>query len=613
MLDVGRVSATLAIGGLGADSHSVGLFVLKRALADAGFEILDLGIQNDFERFAAVAHDYDAVLVSNMDGHAEHYLRDVPALPGNCAWYLGGHPTITGDTENLLALGFTRVYSTFVEVDEVVAALREDLVSSTPRRAGNVALPSRRSDPIVEGRDAVLGQWPTGEAARDIEDNACVLASRPSLAELHECSPRVLLHPRSGVRGLEDQRRLFAQLHAAGADVLSFQVDSLTRDGRYAEAEHVLSHQGELNGFPVVNHGVDILRQISAECPVPLQTRHSARDPRLLAELSYAGGVTAFEGGAICYNIPYYAELPLAVSIDRWRYVDRLTGRYAELGVILDREFFGTLTATLIPPCVAITTNLLEGLLAVESGVRSVSLAYAEQGCRAQDVAAVRVMGSLGREFLGAGGDVRVATVFHQYMGAFPRNLDDAAELIQASAHTAALAGADRVVVKTPCEATRIPDVGDNALGLSLAARGVDQADSSSYVWDKKEAQRIEASVRSLLRSVLSLCPGDLAACVEQAFARGYLDVPFSPSKFNAGRMSAARDVTGAVRVLDPGDMPLPPDVVAFEAERMKERLAVAGVPRAEAWRLVADDVLRTSRTRTRWPLDLMGLRQEAG
>ncbi|GKQ37539.1 hypothetical protein [Streptomyces sp. A012304] len=603
-MGVRRAGAALAVGGLGADSHSVGLFVLKHALTSAGFQVCDLGIQNDFGRFAAAARHCDAVLVSNMDGHAGHYLCDVPELPDDCLWYLGGHPAIDGDTEALRRLGFTRVYTDFVETDVVVAALRDDLAGRQLRAYSPVLLPPRRAEPSIEGRDAVLGQWPTGEGARDMEENAAVLADRPSLAELHGSAPRPLLHPRSGVRGRGDQRRLFAELHAAGADVLSFQVDSMTRDGRYAEAERVMSGRGELNGFPVVNHGVETLREISAECPVPLQTRHSARDPRLLAELSYAGGVTAFEGGAICYNIPYYAELPLAVSIDRWRYVDRLTARYAELGVVLDREFFGTLTATLIPPCVAITTNLLEGMLAVEAGVRSVSLAYAEQGCRAQDVAAVRVMGALGRELLGAGRDVRVATVFHQYMGAFPRHPDDAEELIRTSAETAALAGADRIVVKTPCEAVRIPGVDDNARGLALAARGVDEAEGAAYVRDAAEAQRIEASVRSLLRAVLSLAPGDLGACVEQAFARGYLDVPFSPSRFNAGRMVSARDLDGAVRILDPGGMPLPADVVAYEADRLNERLAVAGVRRAEAWRLVTDDVLSTNRRRTGWPLD---------
>ncbi|WP_191134033.1 methylaspartate mutase subunit E [Streptomyces sp. col6] len=509
-----------------------------------------------------------------------------------------------GDTTALEGLGFTRVYGDFVEVDTVVAALREDLVGHRPRLTGRMTLPGRRAEPKIEGRDAVLGQWPTGEAARSIEENAAVLAQRPSLAELHGASPRPLLQPRSGVRGQGDQQRLFAELHGAGADVLSFQVDSLTRDGRYAEAQRAMSDRGDLNGFPVVNHGVDALRQISAACPVPLQTRHSARDPRLLAELSYAGGVTAFEGGPICYNIPYYAELPLAVSIDRWRYVDRLTGRYADLGVVLDREFFGTLTATLLPPCVAITTNLLEGMLAVEAGVRSVSLAYAEQGCRSQDVAAVRVMGALARELLATGRDVHVATVFHQYMGAFPRHPDDAEQLILASAETAALAGADRIVVKTACEALRIPGVEDNMRALALAGRGVDGAARAAHLWDTEEAARIEASVRSLLQAVLALAPGDTGACVEQAFALGYLDIPFSPSRFNAGRMVAARDLTGAVRILEPGDMPLPQDVLAFEADRLNERLAVAGVSRSEAWRLVADDVLRTNRRRTSWPLD---------
>ena len=112
--------------------------------------------------------------------------------------------------------------------------------------------------------------------------------------------------------------------------------------------------------------------------------------------------------------------------------------------MVLDREFFGTLTATLIPPYLAITTNLLEGMLAVGSGVRSVSLAYAEQGSRAQDVAAVQVMGRLGRELLGCGGAVRVATVFHQFMGAFPADRDEAEALIRESARTAAFAGAVR-------------------------------------------------------------------------------------------------------------------------------------------------------------------------
>jgi methylaspartate mutase epsilon subunit len=594
---------TVALGGLGSDSHSVGLLVLARGLQAAGFDLLDLGIQNEFERFAAIADACEAVLISNMDGHAAYYLRVVQTLPGDCLWYIGGNPCVSGDTSELARLGFARVYAGFVEVDDVVSALREDL-AGLPRRR-QVRPPARPATaPGAPDRDAVLSQWPTGADARDIGANAELLASRPSFAGVQRSAHGVLLHPRSGVPALGDQRRAFATLAGAGADVLSFQIDSLTRNGRYSDVARVLGDDGELNGFPLVNHGVDALRRVSAECPTPLQTRHSASDPRLLAEVSFAGGVTAFEGGPICYNVPYYADLPLDVSLERWEYVDRLTARYAELGVILDREFFGTLTATLLPPCLPIATNLLEALIAVELGVRSVSLAYAEQGCRAQDVAALAVMRRLARQLLGERGDVEVAIVLHQYMGAFPPSIKDSERLIEASATTAALAGVDRVVVKTPCEAVRIPSTSDNVRGLALAARGLMDADAAAYDLDIDEFGRIEASVRALLEAVLALHPGDTAACITEAFARGYLDVPFSPSRYNAGRLLAARDVSGAVRIIDPGDMPLPHDVLAFDRARIGERLAAADVPCAEAWRLVAQDVLLLLRTSPHWPLD---------
>lgn len=596
--------AVIAVGGIGADSHSVGLFILKRGLRAAGFEVFDLGIQNDFDRFADASRACEAVLVSNMDGHCRHYLRGLSELPGECLWYLGGHPAMTDDEEYFRGLGFTRVYNGFVAVEEVAEALRADLAAVPPRppRSAAPVVRPRTADPVVRGREAVLDQWPTGAAARDIEDNARVLAERVQLADLQQ-SDRILLQPRTGVPDTDDQHRLFAELRAAGADVLSFQVDSLTRDGRYSLAGRVLREGGDMNGFPLVNHGVPALRRLTAECGAPVQTRHSARDPRLLAEVSMAGGVTAFEGGAICYNIPYYAELPLEVSLERWRYVDRLVGRYADLGVIVDREFFGTLTATLVPPCVAITINLLEALLAVEQGVRSVSLAYAEQGCRTQDVAAVRVLGRLAREVLAEAGDVRTATVFHQYMGAFPADEGDADLLISESSRTAALAGADRVLVKTACEASRIPESTDNAKALALVASGVELGDDD-FVPDEVEEQRLEDAVRVLLAAIRALRPGDTAGCVREAFRRGYLDVPFSPSKFNAGRMLACRDLSGAVRIVDPGGMPLPAEFATAEAARAGARLAVAGIPRDEAWRAVTEDVLLTTRRGLRWPLD---------
>jgi methylaspartate mutase epsilon subunit len=294
---------------------------------------------------------------------------------------------------------------------------------------GSVHLSRSVSDEILDAccfeqqRREVLDHWKTGRAAQALEENAEFLSRQPSFPAVQDrvnsLRPPILVQPRSGVACVSEQIKLFKTFRRVGAHMLSYQVDSLTRNNDYRGAEEAiresrLSGVSTLNGFPVVNHGVPGLRQVICQTKVPLQTRHSTRDPRLLAEISYAGGVTSFEGGAICYNIPYYKDYPLAESIRIWQYVDRLTGLYRDrFGILLDREFFGTLTATLIPPCLAIVVNILEAVLAVQQGVRCVSLGYAEQGNREQDIAAIRMLGVLADEVLRDLGfkDVRIKTV----------------------------------------------------------------------------------------------------------------------------------------------------------------------------------------------------------
>ena len=115
---------------------------------------------------------------------------------------------------------------------------------------------------------------------------------------------------------LDKQIELFLSFKQFGAHVLSYQVDSLTRNNNYIGAQEEILHSrvyssSSLNGFPVVNYGPKKLREVISIVKAPLQTRHSTKDPRLLAEISYAGGVTAYEGGAICYNVPYYKNYSL--------------------------------------------------------------------------------------------------------------------------------------------------------------------------------------------------------------------------------------------------------------------------------------------------------------
>jgi methylaspartate mutase epsilon subunit len=645
--DENRPAHTVVLGGVGPDGHSVGLAVLRAALRANGYRTFFLGTDNDLEDFFQVAEFADAVLISSLDGHALQYVRDFPALQLKYGlhrplWYIGGNLYIgtDGGAAAFRELGFDRIFVKFVDVSTVLGALQHDLATVAPgphswpgpamalrdagprnagRNAGRDAGPGhngrrpggrrrlRRRPSVLSGRPAVLAQWRTGSHARDMDDNARFLALQPSFHAAQQAADAggltPLVQPRCGVALVEDQCSLLLSLRGSGAAVLSYQVDSLTRNNNYQAAELAIREseaagRSALNGFPIVNHGVPALRSVSATLKTPLQTRHSARDPRLLAEISYAGGVTAFEGGPICYNIPYHKDLPLSSSIARWRYVDCLTGAYADrYGIRIDREFFGVLTATLIPPCIAIAIDIIEMLLAVGHGVKSVSLGYAEQGNRTQDVAAMRVLRMVAERLLRQRGhlDVDVFTVFHQYMAAFPADCGQSARLIQASAATAVLTGATRVLVKTAVEGTGIPTLDENLDGMSNALRGVREAAALDLCEERVRAEEavIRQEVDCILASVFRCGKGDLAAGVVHGFEKGWLDVPFAPSIHNQGNVVTGRDTEGAVRFLSTGNMQLTRDLRDFHEGKMAERRRAEGLTKSEDYLLVERDVLR--------------------
>ena len=632
---------TILLGGLGGDSHSVGLTILRQSLSANGYQVRYLGTQNKLADFFQMASLSNLVMISSMDGHARYYLREFPALKrkfktNNTLWYLGGNLAVGEASErDFLEMGFNRVFMQFIDLTTVMETLEQDLegvkaVADYPALWKHILPAACRfsgvaSDSLLEHetfescRREVLEHWRTGNEARDMAGNAQFLMRQPSFprtqAEVNMGHGQILVQPRSGVALVDEQIRLFRSFKRAGAKALSYQVDSLTRNNNYAGAEEAirdsrLSGTSTINGFPVINHGVSSLRRIAQQTGLPLQTRHSTRDPRLLAEISYAGGVTSFEGGAICYNIPYYKDYPLAESIKNWQYVDYLTGLYHKLfGIVLDREFFGTLTATLIPPSLAIVTNIIETLLAVRQGVKCVSLGYAEQGHRSQDIAAIRMMRKLTVEILGHMGykDVQVNTVFHQYMAAFPLSLKRADELIQSSAMTAARSGATRLIGKTSVEAFRIPNLTDNINGIRLIQQGLATA-SDCYVDEARVAEEcavIRREVEAIFESIVFCGNGDIAQGVVTGFEKGLIDIPFSPSVHSRGEVMTTRDVEGAVRFLSTGNLKLDRETQEFHRDKVAERRKAEGIRSpSKDYVLVEHDVMQVARCRyERWPL----------
>ncbi|GGK22232.1 methylaspartate mutase [Pilimelia terevasa] len=374
---------------------------------------------------------------------------------------------------------------------------------------------------------------------------------------------RVAVQPRCGVGGHDAMRALLGTLaDQARPDLLTITIDSHTRLGHFAQARR-LAHLSprELNGYPLVAHGWRRGRELNELVGVPVQIRHGSPDARLMFEVAVASGITSFEGGGISYNLPYSKDVPLADSLAAWAEVDRRCGELAALGVTVDRELFGTLTAVLVPPSVSLAVSVLEGVLAARAGVRCLSVAYPQGGHLAQDVAALRAVPVLARRYLPAG--VEVHPVLHEFMGVFPRERGNAEDLILYGALVARLGGASKLLTKTYQEAFGIPDAAANAEGLRLAQRANSPLLGFLAVDEGAAAEELAwvlAEVAELVEPVLA--ERDTAGAVVRAFAAGRLDIPFSASRHARSEVIPRRDPTGAIRILAPGRLPLSPETV---------------------------------------------------
>lgn len=414
-----------------------------------------------------------------------------------------------------------------------------------------------------------------------------------------------LVQPRAGVALIPELIELLRYLQdVGGADLLPTTIDSYTRLNRYEEAQTgIKASRAEgrsmLNGFPAVNHGVAACRHVVESVNVPIQVRHGTPDARLLAEITLAGGFTAFEGGGISYNIPYCKDVSLARSIRDWQYVDRLVGYYQENGVTINREPFGPLTGTLVPPCISHAIGIIEALLAAEQGVKNISLGYGQCGNLLQDIAALVALKELAGEYKDRFGhrDVIITTVFHQWMGGFPQEESKAYGVIAWGAVTAALAKATKVIVKTPHEALGIPTKEANAAGMQATKQILNMLKDQSLPETpvlQEEVQMIKKETRTLIDKAFELGNGDLAVGTDRAFQAGALDVPFAPSRVSLGKIMPARDNSGAVRFLDFGNLPLDAEVKNYHLAKLAERGRTEN--REPSFQMVIDDIYAISK-----------------
>lgn len=465
-------------------------------------------------------------------------------------------------------------------------------------------------DAFFAERREVLEQWPTGKGV-DLE---AAIAYQKTIDPARRFGDKLLaaknegvtlIQPRAGVALYTDHIKLLQYLENEGeADLLPSTIDSYTRLNRYEEAEKGIERSKEcgrsmLNGFPAVNYGVDICRAVTSSLKSPVQVRHGTPDARLLAEITVAGGFTSYEGGGISYNIPYSKNHALEKTLAHWQYTDRLVGLYEEAGVSINREPFGPLTGTLLPPCISNSVAVIEALLAAVQGVRDITVGYGQSGNLTQDVAAVRSLEEVTLQWLARFGftDVRVTTVFHQWMGGFPQDEARAFGVISWGAAAATLARATKVIVKTPHEAMGVPTKEANAAGLKTTRQITSMLRDQNMRDDLDviaESEIIKREMGCILNKVEELGKGDLAVGTVAAFAAGVIDVPFAPSRCNLGKAMPARDNQGAVRFLEVGNVPLDDELKDFHRQKLVERGKTEKRP--VNFQMIVDDVYAISK-----------------
>ena len=449
-------------------------------------------------------------------------------------------------------------------------------------------------DEFASMRRENLARWPTGNRV-DFHEAVALQKALPAHKQLGPvmrraaAERRCLTQPRGGFGTFAMQRELMVALDRDGhADIVPTTTDSYTRNEQWQLAQNGIDEserlgRSMLNGYPIVNYGVERARELITAIDKPAIMLTGTTMPKLTSEIAFAGGYSGYLGSGIAYTTSYIKELSIEDGIRNYQYLDRLAAMYGEHGVELHRRQPGFLTGTNIPPSIAIATCVLDCLLAAAQGVTNYGLEMGETMHLVQDAAAVAACGALCQEYLAKKGHRGVftsVTLLH-WMSAWPQDEAQAAALISYGGTLAAIAGATSVTTKSTHEAFGIPTPQANAEGLRMTrmaiylARDIRLDGLPAY---EHEKELIAREVRAIVDKVLEMGDGDAAVGTVRAFEAGVMDVPWSPNRHCKSRVLPARDVDGMLRVLDAGDMPYPRDVLAYHEEKLRKRAERDGI-----------------------------------
>lgn len=450
-------------------------------------------------------------------------------------------------------------------------------------------------DVFADMRAKNLARWPTG-AEIDIEEAAQYQKALPKHKQLGwvmrkaDAEGRCLTQPRGGFGTLELQKELMTCLDKEGhADIVPTTTDSYTRNEQWENAargieESKKAGRSMLNGYPMVNYGPKVTRQLIEGIDKPAIVLSGTAMPKLTCEVGFAAGYSGYLGSGLAYTASYTKEVSIRQGIQNYQYLDRLAALYAEHGVDLHRRQPGFLTGTNVPPSIAILTGIIDAMLAASQGVKNYGLELGQTLHLVQDAAAIKMARVLAQEYLTKLGfnDVFTPVTSLHWMGAWPYDDAQCEALVAYGGTIAAISGAVSVTTKSAHEAFGIPTPEANAAGLRntrmaiYLARQIRLDDLPEF---KTECDMIAREVRPVMDKILEMGDGDVAIGTVNACEAGVMDIPWSPNNYMNSRVMPARDGDGYLRMFDCGDMPISKDVMDYHHERLRLRAEKENVP----------------------------------
>ncbi|MGW6361314.1 methylaspartate mutase [Streptomyces sp. NPDC055092] len=364
---------------------------------------------------------------------------------------------------------------------------------------------------------------------------------------------RLVVQPRMGFADLATMREGLLGVRAADATATgTITLDSYTRVNDHDSARQALRTGAELNGFPLVAHGAGTTRALldSVSGPdFPVQVRHGSALPYPLFEAMVEAGVDATEGGPVSYCLPY-SRAPISQAVEAWARCCELIAEQPEPMHL--ESFGGCMLGQLCPPSLLVALSVLEALFFREHGLSDISLSYAQQTHPGQDLEAIAALRRFAGERLGS---ATWHVVLYTFMGVFPRTPTGSFRILEESVRLAVRSSSERLIVKTPAEAHRIPTIAENVDALEFAAsiardeaaRGGEIAATDSGIYEE---------ARRLIDSTLELAP-TVGEALIRAFERGFLDVPYCLHQDNANKSRAYVDAGGMLQWAESGRMPL--------------------------------------------------------